>query len=65
MSVFSLQFCSRSPWESDAAEIKKIVDMGSNLNHEGYVNVGAQLGLSGERGKSPFGPIYSFRLELC
>lgn len=43
---------SRTQWEADEAIIKKVKTTG-NINDEGYVNVGAQLGLSGTRGISP------------
>lgn len=41
---------SRTPWRGDEESVEKIKAQGRK-NREGYVNVAAQLGLSGLRGK--------------
>ena len=41
---------SRTPWRGDEDLVKKIKTQGK-VNREGYVNVAAELGLSGVRGK--------------
>ena len=44
-------FC-RTPWvEEDKGTVKKVAKTGPR-NHEGYVNVAGELGLSGRRGES-------------
>lgn len=40
----------RAPWQGDEDSIKNIKAKGK-VNSEGYVNVAAELGLSGTRGK--------------
>lgn len=43
------QFDSRTPWQGDTESLARIKSLGK-MNDEGYVNVGAELGLSGARG---------------
>jgi len=43
----------RTPWKGDEETIKKISKSGS-VNHEGYVNVAGELGISGHRDMSSY-----------
>lgn len=45
---------SRSPWQADTSSVtKESIMKNGRVNHEGYVNVAQQMGLSGERGTGP------------
>jgi hypothetical protein len=45
----------RTPWKGDEESVKRIAKGGAGvLNGEGYVNVGSELGLSGERDMSSY-----------
>jgi hypothetical protein len=48
----------RTPWKGDEDSIKRIAKDGGAVNQEGYVNVGSQLGLSGERDMSTYHPYW-------
>lgn len=49
----------RTQWKGDEDTIKRIVKGGAgHVNHEGYVNVGAELGLSSERDMSTYHPFW-------
>jgi hypothetical protein len=43
----------RTPWKGDEDSIRKISKSGS-VNHEGYVNVAGELGISGQRDMSTY-----------
>lgn len=43
----------RTPWKGDEDTIKKISKSGT-VNHEGYVNVAGELGISGHRDMSTY-----------
>jgi hypothetical protein len=46
----------RTPWEESgdvSADALKVAVNGGEVNHEGYVNVAGQLGISQDRGKGP------------
>jgi hypothetical protein len=45
----------RAPWKGDEESIKRIAKAG-RVNHEGYVNVGGELGLPTERDTSTYFP---------
>ncbi|KAL8827706.1 MAG: hypothetical protein Q9170_006905 [Blastenia crenularia] len=51
--VKCVYWVSRTPWQGDEESIEKIKLQGRK-NREGYVNVGAQLGLSGRRDTSSY-----------
>jgi hypothetical protein len=52
----------RTPWKGDEGSIKRITKSGaSTVNHEGYVNVGSELGLSSERDLSSYHPFWVAR----
>jgi len=50
----------RTPWKGDEDSIKRIVK-GGQVNDEGYVNVGGELGLSGQRDMSSYHPYWVSR----
>ena len=45
---------SRTTWQGDEDSIKKIKNATGKVNGEGYVNVAAELGLSGARDYSTY-----------
>lgn len=49
----------RTPWKGDEDSIKRIAKGGVGaVGHEGYVNVGGELGLSSERDMSSYHPYW-------
>jgi hypothetical protein len=49
----------RTPWKGDEDSIKRIAKSGTGtVNHEGYVNVGSELGLSSQRDMSSYYPFW-------
>ena len=45
---------SRTPWQGDEESLKKIKNAGGKINGDGYVNVAAELGISGARDYSTY-----------
>lgn len=52
-------FSSRTPWEQDHGSMKEVLKSGW-VNEEGYFNVGEELGLPEERGRTTI-PLYRTR----
>ncbi len=48
----------RTPWQKGDEESVRMVKGKGKVNEEGYVNVGGELGLSGERDYSTYHPYW-------